>query len=46
MDDVDIIRDHYKQKYPHLRRVKTFRFKMDEAFLYDEDVDDDTSYTC
>ena len=40
MDDVDIIRDHYKQKYPHLDN-EDISFKMDEAFLYDEDVDDD-----
>ena len=40
MDDVDIIRDHYKQKFPHLDD-EDISFKMDEAFLYDEDVDDD-----
>ena len=40
MDDVDIIRDHYKEKFPHLDD-EDISFKMDEAFLYDEDVDDD-----
>ena len=40
LDDVDVIREHYKQKFPHLDD-EDISFKMDEAFLYDEDVDDD-----
>ena len=40
MDDVDVIRQHYKEKFPHLDD-EDISFKMDEAFLYDEDVDDE-----
>ena len=40
LDDVDIIRDHYREKFPHLDD-EDISFKMDEAFLYDEELDDE-----
>ena len=40
MDDVDVIRQHYKEKFPHLDD-EDISFKMDENFLYDEDADDE-----
>ena len=40
LDDIDVIKESYRQKYPHLDE-EDISFKMDDKFLFDEDVDDE-----
>ena len=40
LDDIDVIKESYRQKFPHLDD-EDIAFKMDDQFLFDPDIDDD-----
>ena len=40
LDDIDVIKESYRQKFPHLDE-EDIAFKMDDKFLFDQDVDDE-----
>ena len=42
LDDIDVIKESYRQKFPHLDEGD-IAFKMDDKFLIDEEVDDERS---